>query len=44
MKTARDLMTENVVTIEPDTLLRDLASIFLDNSISGVVECIMSQN
>lgn len=36
MKTARDLMTETVVTIEPDTPLRDLASIFLDNNISGV--------
>ena len=36
MKTARDLMTENVVTILPDTPLRDLALIFLENNISGV--------
>ncbi len=36
MKTARDLMTRTVITVEPATSLHDLAQIFLNNNISGV--------
>lgn len=36
MKTAQDLMTRTVITVEPATSLRDLAQIFLNNNISGV--------
>ena len=36
MKSARDLMTETVITVEPNRPLRDLALIFLDHNISGV--------
>ncbi len=36
MKTARDIMTEKVISVKPDTLISELAKIFLDNNISGV--------
>jgi len=36
MKTAQDLMTRTVITVEPATSLRELAKIFLSNDISGV--------
>ena len=36
MKTARDIMTEKVISVQPDTLISELAKIFLDNNISGV--------
>ncbi|MEJ2137135.1 MAG: CBS domain-containing protein [Desulfofustis sp.] len=36
MKTARDIMTQEVITVQPDTPIRELAQIFLARSISGV--------
>lgn len=36
MKTARDVMTQDVITVQPDTPIRELAQIFLTHGISGV--------
>ncbi|MBT8347138.1 MAG: CBS domain-containing protein [Desulfofustis sp.] len=36
MKTARDIMTKDVITVRPETLIRELAEIFLEQGISGV--------
>jgi len=36
MKTARDIMTQEVITIAPDSSIRVLAAIFTENNISGV--------
>ena len=36
MKTARDIMTEDVITVQPETLIRELAEIFITRNISGV--------
>lgn len=36
MTTAADIMTRDVITVKPDTPLRDLAKILADKSINGV--------
>jgi CBS-domain-containing membrane protein len=36
MKTARDIMTQDVITVRPDTLIHELAEIFIKHCISGV--------
>lgn len=36
MKTARDIMTQDVITVGPETLIRELAEIFITRGISGV--------
>jgi CBS-domain-containing membrane protein len=36
MKTAQDIMTQEVITIRPENSIRDLAKIFTENNISGV--------
>ena len=36
MKTARDIMTQEVITIQPNAPIRDLAEIFIKQNISGV--------
>ncbi len=36
MKTARDIMTEDVITIQPNAPIRDLAKNFIEHNISGV--------
>ena len=36
MKTACDIMTEDVITVHPETLIRELAEIFITHNISGV--------
>lgn len=36
MKTARDIMTEDVITIQPNATIRDLAKNFIEHNISGV--------
>ncbi|HUI68650.1 MAG TPA: CBS domain-containing protein [Nitrospirota bacterium] len=36
MLTARDIMTRNVVTVKPDTSIEELATILVENEISGV--------
>lgn len=36
MKTARDIMTHEVITIKPDAPIRELAEIFIRHNISGV--------
>lgn len=36
MKTAQDIMTKNVVSVTLETSVRDLASVLLNNNISGV--------
>ena len=36
MATAKDIMTQDVVTVSPDTRLRDLAKILAEKRISGV--------
>ena len=36
MKTARDIMTQDVITVRPETLIRELAEIFIAHGISGV--------
>lgn len=36
MLTAKDIMTKNVITVTPDTSLKKLASLLVENEISGV--------
>ena len=36
MKTARDIMTTNVITVMANSPIKELATILLDNNISGV--------
>ena len=36
MKTARDIMTQNVVTVKKDQLISDLSKIFMENHFNGV--------
>ena len=36
MKTARDIMTQEVITVQPNAPIRDLAEIFIEHNISGV--------
>ncbi|MCD6351585.1 MAG: CBS domain-containing protein [Armatimonadetes bacterium] len=36
MATAKDIMTQDVVTVSPDTLVRDVAKILSEKRISGV--------
>ncbi len=36
MKTALDIMTEEVISVRPDTPISELAKIFIENNISGV--------
>lgn len=36
MLTAQDIMTGNVVTVKPDTSIEELASLLVENHISGV--------
>ena len=36
MKTAQDIMTTEVISVQPDMSIRDLAQILLTNNISGV--------
>lgn len=36
MKNARDIMTQEVITVKSDTSIRDLAEIFITHNISGV--------
>ncbi len=36
MLTARDIMTRNVVTVKPETSIEELATLLVENEISGV--------
>ena len=36
MKTARDIMTRNVVTVNKDQLISDLSKLFIENHFNGV--------
>jgi CBS domain-containing protein len=35
MLTAKDIMTKNVITVKPDTSIEELASLLVENGISG---------
>src|SRR5512147_2271321 len=35
MLTAKDIMTKNVITVKPDTSIEELASLLVENRISG---------
>ena len=36
MKTARDIMTQNVVTVKKDQPISDLSKLFIENHFNGV--------